>query len=162
MTAHSLNDLTDFSQAVSAEAQNPLSVMIALTRRLISVITAENELIQNRHRYAEAKPLIEEKGRLAAAYAKEMESIRQKGGASALGSADQVKELKQETIRFRRVLDEHHSLLARARAITEGMFKAIGDEIARRNQPALGYTKGAAHAVSKTAMPTTLALNTLA
>lgn len=141
-----------------ANARNPVLTLISLTRRLVDVITQENGLLKTR-RPAEAKPLIEEKGRLAAAYAREMDLIRRQGGIKAFGNAEQLRELKHETSQFHAVLEEHHRMLERARAITEGMLKAVGEEVARRQQPARGYGKDAAFTAARQPAPASIALN---
>lgn len=141
-----------------ANARNPILTLISLTRRLVEVISQENGLLRTR-RPAEAKTLIEEKGRLAAAYAREMDLVKRQGGITAFGTAEQLHELKRETSQFHTILEEHHRMLERARAITEGMLKAVGEEVARRQQPARGYDKGAAFAAARQPVPASIALN---
>jgi hypothetical protein len=141
-----------------ANARNPVLTLISLTRRLMEVIAAENTVLSER-RPQDARPLIEEKGRLAAAYAQEMDIIRKNGGARSFANADQLRELKRETSLFNKVLEEHRRLVNRARIVTEGMLKAVGDEVARRNRPPQGYGKNAAPVESKIAIPATLTLN---
>lgn len=141
-----------------ANARNPILTLISITRRLVEVIVAENTALAER-RPSDAKGLIEEKGRLAAAYAQEMDIIRKNGGARAFGNADQLRELKRETSAFNRVLEEHRRLIERARFITEGMLKAVGDEVAKRNRPPQGYGKNAAPVAAKTVAPASLTLN---
>lgn len=142
----------------AAEARNPVVTLTLLTRRLTEVINQENALIRNR-RPSEAKSLIEEKARLAAAYAKEMDMVRRNGGVRAFATAEQLQELRAETAQFQKILDDHRRTLERARAITEGMLKAVGDEVARRQQPTQGYGKNAALRASRQNMPASIALN---
>lgn len=141
-----------------ADARNPILTLISLTRRMADLITQENGLLRTR-RPSEARPLIEEKGRLAAAYAREMDLVKRQGGIKALGNAEQLRELKRETSQFHTILEEHHRMLERARAITEGMLKAVGEEVARRQQPSRGYDKGAAFAAARQTIPASIALN---
>lgn len=141
-----------------ANARNPVLTLISLTRRLMEVVAAENTVLHER-RPQDARPLIEEKGRLATAYAQEMDIIRKNGGARSFGNADQLRELKRETSLFNKVLEEHSRLINRARIVTEGMLKAVGDEVAKRNRPPQGYGKNAAPVEAKTAMPASLTLN---
>lgn len=141
-----------------AEARNPVITLTLLTRRLTDVINQENALIKNR-RPAEAKALIEEKSRLAAAYAREMDMVRRNGGVRAFATAEQLQELRSETAQFQKILDDHRRILERARALTEGMLKAVGDEVARRQQPAQGYGKNAALSNNRQNMPASIALN---
>lgn len=141
-----------------ADARNPVVTLTLLTRRLTDVITQENALIGSR-RPAEAKTLIEEKSRLAAAYAREMDMVRRNGGVRAFATAEQLQELRTETAEFQKILDDHRRILERARALTEGMLKAVGDEVARRQQPAQGYGKNAALSPARQNMPASIALN---
>ncbi len=141
------------------DARNPLVALMGLTKRLVEVIVAENAVLNNRKRASDAKHLIEEKSRLASAYAREMDVMRKNGGARAFGTADQLRELKRETAAFHQILDDHKQIVERARTLTEGMLKAVGDEVAKRNQPAQGYNKTAAPAKPRIATPTSLTLN---
>ncbi len=137
---------------------NPVVTLTSLTRRLAEVIAAENRHLEAR-RPDEAKKLHDEKARLAAAYAREMDTVRNSGGATALGSAEQLRELKRQTGNLQRLLDDHQRLIYRVRMVTEGILKAIGDEVARRNQPQNGYGSNAAPQLRKDAPPTSLTLN---
>ncbi|RIK95571.1 MAG: hypothetical protein DCC73_04215 [Proteobacteria bacterium] len=139
-------------------AKNPVLTLISLTRRLGEVVRQENTLL-NQRRPSEATTLIEEKGRLAAAYGREMDILRKNGGARAFGSADQLRELKRETSAFRKLLDEHRRILERVRTVSEGMLKAVGEEVARRSRPPQGYGKNAAPATPRQTPPATLTLN---
>lgn len=144
--------------AAAADARNPVLSLIALTRRLIEVITEENTLIKAR-RPLETTALVAEKGRLAAAYAEEMQAIRKRGGAGAIASAEDLRQLKADTGQFHALLEEHRRLIERARAITEGILKAVGEDIARQNRPAQGYGKNAVPVTARQALPATLTLN---
>ncbi|MDA5193210.1 hypothetical protein [Govanella unica] len=153
MTALALPD------AVLPDAPGPIQTLIAVTQRLATVIMAENDHLRSRKRPADARPMIEEKGRLAAAYAREMEVMRKNGGVRAFGNANELRILKRETSLFQTALDDHRKLLERARAITEGIIKAVGDEVTRQNQSAMGYGKNAAPPRQRSAQPTSLTLN---
>lgn len=137
---------------------NPVISLISLSRRLAEVIAAENRHIEDRQPQ-EAQKLHQEKGRLAAAYAREMDMVRKNGGVTAFGTADQLRELKRQTGNFQRLLDEHRRLVERSRFVTEGILKAIGDEVARRNRPANGYGKNAVPERKGYTPPTSLTLN---
>lgn len=145
--------------AAISDPNNPLQTLIAVTQRLVSVIMAENDHLRARKRPSDARALIEEKGRLAAAYAREMDVMRKNGGVRAFGTADELRHLKRETSQFQKVLDDHRKMLERARAITEGVIKAVGDEVSRQQQPPQGYGKNAAPARPRTPQPTSLTLN---
>lgn len=138
--------------------RNPVVSLASIMRRLSEVIHAENDLIHDR-RPGEIKHLQEEKGRLSAAYAKEMEFVRKNGGVSAFASADQLRELKRQTKAFNDLVENHRKLVERSRAITEGMLRAIGQEVARRNESANGYGNNALPPRPRTAAPATLTLN---
>lgn len=143
---------------VMDNTRNPVVSLASIMRRLSEVIHAENDLIRDR-RPGEIKGLQEEKGRLSAAYAKEMEFVRKNGGVSAFASADQLRELKRQTKAFNDLVENHRKLVERSRAITEGMLRAIGQEVARRNESANGYGNNALPPRPKSATPATLTLN---
>jgi len=137
---------------------NPVVTLASLMRRLSDVISAENEHIRA-HRPAEARKLHEEKGKLSAAYTREMELVRKNGGITAFGNADQLRDLKRQTQTFSRLVDDHRKLVERSRAITEGMIKAISEEVSRRNRPAQTYGKNALPPRKTVERPTSLTLN---
>lgn len=137
----------------------PIDTLLAITQRLVDVITAENEHLKSSKRPAEARPLIEEKGRLSAAFTRELEFMKKNGGVKAFGSEEKIALLTEQTSLFQKLLDEHRKILERTRAITEGILKAVGDEVTRQNNAALGYGKNAAPPVPRALQPTSLSLN---
>lgn len=152
-----MQSTTDTGQDIN-NTDNPVITITSLTRRLAEVIVAENRLLEER-RPAETKPLVEQKGRLSTAYAQEMERVRKNGGITAFGTAEQLRELKRQTANFQRLLEDHRRLVERGKTLTEGILKAIGDEVASRNRPSQAYGKNARPERPRNNQPTSLALN---
>lgn len=136
----------------------PLAAIISLTRQLTQIITEENRLLETR-RPRDAAQLHEEKGRLNEAYNREIRTLQQNGGIANITDAPMLRQLKQETRTFREALDKHKRILVRLRTVTESMVKAIGDEVARQNNPVQNYGMNAALTRNTSARPTSLALN---
>ena len=137
---------------------NPVVTLASLMRRLSDVISAENEHIRA-HRPNEARKLHEEKGKLSAAYTREMELVRKNGGITTFGNPDQLRDLKRQTTAFNDLVEDHRKLVERSRAITEGMIKAISEEVSRRNRPVQAYGKNALPPRKTNTQPTSLTLN---
>lgn len=137
---------------------NPVLTLTSLTRRLAEVIAAENSLLAER-RPAETRDLVAEKNRLAMVYGRELEAVRKSGGVTAFGSADQLRDLKRQTAGFQRLLDDHRRLIERSRVITEGILKAVGDEVAVRDRGPAGYGGNARPGRKPQTRPTSLAFN---
>lgn len=142
----------------TAPQTGPLAAIISLTRQLTQIITEENRLLETR-RPRDAAQLHEEKGRLNESYNREIKALQQNGGIGNITDAAMLRQLKQETRTFREVLDKHKRILVRLRTVTESMVKAIGDEVARQNNPVQNYGMNAALTHNTYARPTSLALN---
>ena len=136
----------------------PLAALITLTRQLTQVILEENRFLETRRPH-QAAELHEEKGRLAVAYERELGTIAKNGGLAVITDAPMLRQLTQETRKFRETLDIHRRILVRLRTVSESMIKAIGDEIAKQNNPVQNYGGNATLARRNNIPPTSLALN---
>jgi hypothetical protein len=114
-----------------------LADLVALTRRLIDLLTRELELLASR-RPREIAPLVEEKAKLALVYARETQALKQ-DRAPLAREPGLAAELKALTLRFTELLAEQARKLKAATQVTEGVIQAIGREVVSRNQPVLGY-----------------------
>lgn len=116
--------------------------LIQLTERLTGLVEKEILLIAER-KPQELSRLDDERTRLAALYAREMTGIRREKGALSGASPDLRMALTTATERFRSALDKHRLAVERVRRVTEGIVKAIADDIAARTQPPVGYGSSA-------------------
>ncbi len=117
--------------------------LVLLTTRLTGLVEQEILLITER-RPLELARLDEERTRLAAIYAREMAVIRREKGALHAFAPDLRMELTTATERFRSALDKHRLAVERVRRVTEGIVKAIANDIAARHSPPVGYGRHAA------------------
>jgi uncharacterized protein YdcH (DUF465 family) len=132
-----------------------VETLLGLTRRLSALVADEIALIEARDTGGLAARA-EERDRLTALYAREMNAARAEPGFRASPQA-KLSELKDETARFTAALDRHRRLVERMRRVTEGIVKAVADEAARARLPRPGYGPGAAAAApSRLAAPVVL------
>ncbi len=135
--------------------------MLALTARLTTLLEAETRLIEARQ-----PPLSgaegDEKARLANLYRQELTRIAEDRELIRAAPARLIDRLRTETARFRIALKAHERALVGVKEVSEGLVKAIAEEIAKvragpRTYGATGgyaaasTSSGAAVAVSKTA-----------
>lgn len=116
--------------------------LLALTERLLDVMARESEIINGRRPSAFA-PIAEEKGRIAATYTRELTAA--KAAPALLEGADPklLNTLRDATEKLHETIEAQTRLLGRLRRVSEGLVKAIADEVAERRQPSLGYGPGA-------------------
>lgn len=133
--------------------------LLALTRRLLDIMTRETEIITGR-RPSEFGPLAEEKGRIAAHYTRELTAARK--APATLEGADPklLDELRAATKTLQEAIEQQTRLLARLRRVSEGLVKAIADEVAERRRPTLGYGPSASR--EKGANQPAIAIDSLA
>lgn len=116
------------------DAADRADQLILLSDRLMDLIARETRLTED-GLWAEARPVVEEKGKLAAAYQLEMRRIAQdstllSGAPAALRDA-----LKARTAALRAALDAQQITLERARLLAEGLIRSIAEEVrAHRTQ----------------------------
>ena len=134
----------------------------AITVQLTDLLTQENQLLAER-RPSEIARFQEEKGNLARLYDEKMKVV---GGNSDLMKslpADEVAELREATEQFQDALADNRRALLVRKTVTEGIIRAIGDEVARTNRPLEGYDSkanlGPALPAYAAAQPTTLTLD---
>jgi uncharacterized phage protein gp47/JayE len=102
--------------------------MLALTERLTILLDAETQLIQ-----AHQPPLAgaegEEKARLANLYRQEMARIAADRDLIRAAPAAAVARLRTATTKFRAALATHERALTGVKEISEGLVKAIAEEV---------------------------------
>ena len=114
--------------------------LIILTERLTGLIEQETSLLKER-RPNEIADFQDERSKLSNLYAQEMELIKHNRSLIE-GAPQELKlELKNRTGAFHDRLDEHKSYLNRIRTVTEGMVRAVADEVSKMNKADAGYGK---------------------
>lgn len=126
-------------------AHNPndrVDQLVILTERLTDLIAKEATAFENR-RPQDAAQYVEETAKLANLY--RHESARVRANIALISSADAA--LRQRLVRateaFDAVLARQARALNAARTVTEGLVKAVAEEIANQRAPASGYGAGA-------------------
>ncbi|MEM8986462.1 MAG: flagellar basal body protein [Pseudomonadota bacterium] len=142
-------------------AYNPtdrVEQLILLTERLSGIMDEENAVLADR-RPRELEQYAKEKSRLAAIYAQEIRAIARDKSLVAGAPPELTERLKTFTKKFESRAEAQKALLSRARRVTEGAIKAIGDEIAARQPKPSAYgVRGPAGAPAM-ARPQAVALN---
>lgn len=126
-------------------ADNPtdrVKQLIVLTDRLSSLVEKETELLRER-RPCDIKPFQDERSKLSNIYVQEMQMISQNKSLIAGVQEELTSLLKSKTGQFREKLDEHGKLLFRIRDVTEGIIKAIAEDVSKKSQAGAGYGKDA-------------------
>ena len=130
--------------------------LIALTERLTSLVAEQARCFESR-RPQDAAKFLDEIGRLANAYRHESAKIR--GNPSLLGGlpAPQRLRLRQATEAFDAVLARQARAVTAAKIVTEGLVKAIAEEVAVQRQR--GSTYGVGGLTQTPAAATAITLN---
>lgn len=118
-----------------ADRANQLLIM---TERLTDLIERETQLILAREPPLQGD-VGEEKARLANLYRQEMTRMAEQRDLIRAAPAATLDKLRTATQRFRTVLSAHERALAAVREVTEGIVKAIAEEVARVQGTARGY-----------------------
>jgi len=142
-------------------AKNPtdrVEQLIALTERLMGLIERETALLKNR-RPREIVKFQDERAKLSTLYAQEMTLIANQHTLIEGARKELLDELKRLTRAFHKKLREHGRILTRVRSITEGMIRAVAEEVARMKIPQAGYGPGINSKTTMAPPPATLTLN---
>ena len=129
------------SQTTSAPSEQ-VEQLIALTERLTGLIAQECQAFEAR-RPQDAAAQLEETSKLANLY--RHESIRARRDAKIIADAplEQRLRLIRATEGFDAVLARHGRALEAAKTVTEGLVKAIAEEVASQRASGAGYGPGA-------------------
>lgn len=139
-------------------AQDPadrVEQMIILTERLTELIAASALAFEQR-RPQDAAAHIEETSRLANVYRHESSRVRANPAMVAGAPLDKRRRLTQATEAFDAVLARQHRALEAAKTITEGLVRAIADEVASQRSQSSGYGPGATQNVAGSGTAITL------
>lgn len=132
--------------------------LTVVTERLTRIVLAEIKLLKAR-RPRELEEFTEEKTALSASYARLSNALRRDREVVKAASADRRGRLKTATEAFRKALDDLEARLARARHLSEGLIRAIADDLNANQQKPVGYGAKATPAASGPSRPQAFALN---
>ena len=135
-------------------AKRRVENLIQLTEGLTALIAAECRAFESRRPHEAAKTL-EETARLANIYRHESLKIRADRSLIAPAPRELKLALVRATEAFDAVLARHGRALEAAKIVTEGIVKAVAEEVVSRRSTGAGYGSGGA-AVSASASAITL------
>jgi hypothetical protein len=138
-----------------SEATERVEQLVALTERLTSLIAEQAKAFEGR-RPQDAAVQLEEIGRLANTYRHESARVRANPALVASASPMLRKRLYRATEAFDAVLARQNRAVAAAKFVTEGLVRAIAEEVASQRQQ--GSTYGA-NAVTGLQDATAITLN---
>jgi hypothetical protein len=139
------------------DAEDRASQLLTLTERLTALLTQETAAFERRRPH-EAIPTLEETGRLANLYRHEAARVRANPALLADASPEQRLRLVRATQAFDATCRRHERAVLAAKTVTEGVVKAIADEVAAARAPAQGYGPGAT-SVAAAAAASAITLN---
>jgi hypothetical protein len=142
----------------ASDSTDRVEQLTILTERLTALITLECQAYEGR-RPQDAAPHAEEMQRLANIY--RHESARVRGDPSLVfgAPADQRQKLVRATEAFDAVLARHGRAIHAAKTVTEGLVRAIAEEVASQRERTSGYGPGAALNSSSAAAASAITLN---
>ena len=121
---------------MSNENDERIARLTTIAERLIVAIEADIAAL-NSGKPGEIRTNDPEIQRLSALYAREAQAMTPEHANAA--PAPLVRRFAEVTRKFRELLTLHARLLTRMRNATEGMIKAIADEVERQTQPIRTY-----------------------
>lgn len=139
-----------------AEAAERVEQLITLTERLTGLVAEQAKCFEAR-RPQDAAVYTEETGRLANLYRHESARIRGDIGLIATASLAQRQRLRRATAAFDAVLARQARAVDAMKTVTEGLVRAIAEEVASSRQK--GSTYGAGGLQSPAAAATAITLN---
>jgi hypothetical protein len=142
--------------ALSAEnSADRVDQLILLTERLTELVALEAQAFEAR-RPQDAAVHVEETSKLANLYRHESARVRANPGLVASASLKQRTRLIRATEAFDSVLARQGRALEAAKTVTEGLVRAIAEEVANQRQKGQSY---GADATASTAGATAITLN---
>jgi len=133
-------------------AKENVQRLITLTERLTERLAGDAQAFEARRPH-EAAARLEETSHLANLYRHETLRVRQDPATVASAPRELRTRLERATEAFESVLARHGRALFAVKAVTEGVVRAIAEEVANSRVAAAGYGPGArANAASTTAI----------
>lgn len=124
------------------DAADRVDQLISLTDRLTALMAQQCQAFEQR-RPQDAAAQMEELSRLANVYRHESARVRQAPAMIEAAPLDQRMRLMQSTEAFDAVLARQGRALEAARTVTEGLVRAIAEEVASQRNTGAGYGPGA-------------------
>jgi hypothetical protein len=131
----------------AVDAEDRAGQLIALTRRLTDRLASET-LMFERQRPQDAAPGMAETQKLANLYRHECARIAADPSLIAGADPNTRRRLIEVTRAFEAVLARHGRVVAAAKTVSEGLVRAIAEEIARTRTAAAGYGSGGRSALA--------------
>lgn len=123
---------------MAADATDRVEQLILLTDRLTGLIALEAQCFEARRPH-EAAQYLDETQRLANLYRHESARVRREPELVSGAPAEQRARLMRATEAFDAVLARQARALEAAKTVTEGLVKAIAEEVAGQRSAGLGY-----------------------
>lgn len=142
----------------AADAADRVDQLIILTERLTDLIVKEAQAYES-HRPQEAAHQVEETQRLANIYRHESMRVRADPGLVQGAPSAMRQKLVRATEAFDAVLARHGRAIAAAKTVTEGLVRAIAEEVASQRERTSSYGPGATTAGSSAGAATAITLN---
>ncbi|HVI33112.1 flagellar basal body protein [Phenylobacterium sp.] len=139
-------------------ASDRVDQLIILTERLTELIALECQAFEAR-RPQDAAQHMDETARLANLYRHESTRVRAEPRLVSGAPKDQRLRLIRATEAFDAVLARQGRAIEAAKTVTEGLVRAIAEEVAGQRQQASGYGPGATLAGQTAATATAITLN---
>jgi hypothetical protein len=139
------------------DATDRVEQLILLTDRLTELIAMEAQAFEQ-HRPQDAAVHIEETSKLANIYRHESARVRANPGLIATAPRDLRAKLIRSTEAFDAVLARQGRALEAAKTVTEGLVRAIADEVATQRASTANYGPGA-RVNAPVAVSTSITLN---
>jgi hypothetical protein len=143
---------------VQSDAAVRVDQMILLTEKLTSLIALECQAFEAR-RPQDAARHMEETSKLANLYRHESARIRANPTLVQAAPADRRRRLMQATEAFDAVLARQGRAIEAAKTVTEGLVRAIAEEVASHREQRHGYGPTAAPPPSSATAATAITLN---
>lgn len=137
------------------EAAERVDQLILLTERLTKLV-AEQAVAFESNRPQDAAILVEETGRLANLYRHESARIRGNPDLISQASLTQRTYLRRATEAFDAVLARQARAVGAVKEVTEGLVRAIAEEVASQRNKGVSYGPGATQNPSAAATAITL------
>jgi hypothetical protein len=140
----------------ATDASDRVEQLITLTERLTELVALEALAFEQR-RPQDAAQHVEQTAKLANIYRHESVRVRANPAMVSSAPAEQRTRLIRATEAFDAVLARQGRALEAAKIITEGLVRAIADQVASQRTTGAGYVKGGA--ASKPASAASITLN---
>jgi len=140
------------------EADLRYDELTVVTERLTRIVHAEAKILKAR-RPREMEAYSEEKAALSANYARLSTLMKRDREILKAVSPERRAKLKAATAEFRTALEDLEARLARARHLSEGLIRAIAEDLSASQTQPVGYGVKAAPTSTGPARPQAIALN---